>query len=77
MFQKNGGLFITFTIFLAVSRLWQSTVVLGKVLLKKSPIPARWLWMGADDLHHWSVSAAAGASLCSCVSGVSLLQSHC
>lgn len=33
--------------------------------------------MGADCLHHWSVSAAAGASLRGRVSGVSLLQSHC
>lgn len=41
------------------------------------PTPARWLWMGAVSLHHRSVSAAAGASLCGRVSGVSLLQSHC
>lgn len=41
------------------------------------PTPARWLWMGAVGLHHRSVSAAAGASLCGRVSGVSLLQSHC
>lgn len=40
-------------------------------------VPARWLWMGAVGLHHWSVSAAVGASLRGRVSGVSLLQSHC
>jgi len=32
--------------------------------------------MGAVELHHRSVSAAAGSSLCGRGSGVSLLQSH-
>lgn len=40
-------------------------------------IPGRWLCMGAVGLHHRSLSAAAGASLCCRVSGVSLLQSYC
>lgn len=38
--------------------------------------PARWLQVGADGLHHRGVPAAAGAPLCSRVSGVALLQSH-
>ncbi|XP_028449889.1 major facilitator superfamily domain-containing protein 8 isoform X2 [Perca flavescens] len=36
-----------------------------------------WIRMGAVGLHHRSLSAAAGASLCGRVSGVSLLQNHC